>query len=256
MLKVKNEAESAEIYINGTIIDDEDSGWLKFWEDDPAGYKWPKDIKQQLDAVKGKPLTIYINSYGGSIPAGCAMANMIARHDAPTTAIVDGYCCSIATQIFFSANVCKMPSNAYLMIHKPFTRFFGDQLINADEMRAGADTLDTLQEGLETTYQKKAKDGVTNEQIHEWVNSEKWFTGTEAAENFQIELLDPVQTLNCAGSLNKLKSFNFKKIPEILKFKDDGDKKPPSFLIEQQNKQEREKRQIELSMARARGAMI
>ena len=253
MLKVKNEAESAEIYINGTIIDDEDSGWLSFWQDDPAGYEWPKDIKSQLDAVKGKPLTIYINSYGGSIPAGCAMANMIARHDAPTTAIVDGYCCSIATQIFFSANTCKMPSNSYLMIHKPFTYIgYG----NADEMRAEADRLDVLQRGLESTYQKKALDGVTNEQISEWVNGEKWFTGSEAAENFQIELLDPVKTLNCVGSLDKLKSLNYKHIPKTLKFKDDGNKTPTSFLIEQQNKQEREKCQIELSMAMARGAMI
>ena len=88
------------------------------------------------------------------------------------------------------------------------------------------------------------------------VNTEKWFTGTDAAENFQIELLDPVKTLNCVGSLDKLKSLNYKHIPQTLKFKDDGNKKTPSFLIEQQNKQEREKCQIELSMARARGAMI
>jgi len=253
VLRVKNEAESAEIYISGDIVDDVDSGWIKFWNEDATGYQFPKEIKEQLDVVKGKPLTIYINSYGGSIPAGCAMANMIARHDAPTTAIVDGYCCSIATQIFFSADTCKMPTNAYLMVHKPFTYV---NYANADEMRAEADRLDVLQKGLETTYQKKAQDGITNEQISEWVNAEKWFTGNEAAKNFKITLLDPVQTLNCAGSLNKLKSFNFKKIPDILRFKDDGNKNPPSFLVEQQNKQEREKRQIELSMARARGAVI
>lgn len=252
MLKVKNEADSAEIFISGTIIDDEDSGWVSFWNGDTTGYEFPKEVRQQLDAVKGKPLTIYINSYGGSIPAGCAMANMIARHDAPTTAIVDGYCCSIATQIFFSANTCKMPTNAYICIHKPFTTLTG----NADEMRAEADRLDVLQRGLETTYQKKALDGVTNEQISEWVNGEKWFAGSEAAENFKIELLDPLETLNCVGSLDKLKSLNYKHIPKTLKFKDDGNKMPPSFLVEQQNKQEREKCQIELSMARARGAVI
>lgn len=252
MLKVKNQTESAEIYISGTIIDDEDSGWIKFWDEDTTGYQFPKEIKEQLDAVKGKPLTIYINSYGGSIPAGCAMANMIARHDAPTTAIVDGYCCSIATQIFFSADTCKIPTNAYLMIHKPFTYV---SYANADEMRAGADRLDILQEGLETTYQKKAKDGVTNEQIHEWVNAEKWFTGTEAAENFQIELLDPVQTLNCVGSLDKLKALNYRKIPETLKFKDDGNKNPPSILFEEQQRQQKlyedRKKQIEIALAKS-----
>lgn len=251
MLKVKNEADSAEIYIYGTIIDDEDSGWVSWWTDDTTGYQFPKEIKEQLDAVKGKPLTIYINSYGGSIPAGCAMANMIARHDAPTTAIVNGYCCSIATQIFFSANTCKMPTNAYLMIHKPFTLL---NYANADEMRAEADRLDVLQQGLETTYQKKAKDGTTKEQINEWVNAETWFTGSDAAENFQIELLDQVQTLNCAGSRDKLKNLNYQKIPELLKFADDRNKNPPSILFEKQHQQklkDEQKKKIQIALAKS-----
>ena len=254
MLKVKNEAESAEIYIYGTIIDDEDSEWVSWWNGDTTGYQFPKEIKEQLDAVKGKPLTIYINSYGGSIPAGCAMANMIARHDAPTTSIVDGYCCSIATQIIFSANTCKMPTNAYLMIHKPFTLL---NYANADEMRAEADRLDVLQQGLETTYQKKAKDGITKEQINEWVNAETWFTGSEAAENFQIELLDQVQTLNCAGSRDKLKNLNYQKIPELLKFADDGNKKPPSILFEQQrNLKEEQNKKIQIALVKAKSITL
>ena len=251
MLKVNNKADSAEIFINGTIVDDEESGWIKFWDDDTAGYQWPKDIKDQLDSVKGKPLTVYINSYGGSVGAGLAMAHMIERHDAQTTAIVDGYCCSIATQIFFSANTCKMPTNAYLMIHKPFTLL---NYANADEMRAEADRLDVLQQGLETTYQKKAKDGTTKEQINEWVNAETWFTGTEVAEKFQIELLDQVQTLNCAGSRDKLKNLNYQKIPELLKFADDGNKNPPSILFEKQHQQklkDEQKKKIQIALAKS-----
>ena len=254
MLKVKNQAESAEIYIDGTIIDDEDSSWVKFFNDDTTGYQFPKEIREQLDTVKGKPLTVYINSYGGSIPAGCAMANMIARHEASTTAIINGYCCSIATQIFFSANVCKMPTNAYLMIHKPFTRFLGNQLINADEMRAEADRLDVLQRGLESTYQKKALDGVTAEQITEMVNQETWLTGAECAKIFDVELLESVKTLNCVGNLDKLKALNYRKIPETLKFKDDGNKNPPSVLSEQQRQQklyEDRKKQIEIALAKS-----
>ena len=83
MLKINNSAESAELYITGDIVDDTDGAALAAW-DMGDGYEWPADIRSQLDAMRGKPLTVYINSDGGSVPAGVAIANMIARHDAPT----------------------------------------------------------------------------------------------------------------------------------------------------------------------------
>lgn len=255
MLKIKNEADIAEIYISGTIIDDEDSSWVKFWDDDPAGYQWPKEIKEQLDAVKDKPLTIYINSYGGSVAAGVAMANMITRHPKSTTAIIDGYCCSIATQIFFSADTCKMPKNAYLMLHKPSTIEAG----NADDFRKAADILDTIQCGLEVAYQNKKLDHLTDEDITEMVNRETWLTGEEAIRSFNIELLDSVKTVNCIGSLDKLKSLNYKKIPEALKFKDDEKQNSPSFLVQNDCKKQifdNSMKEIEIALARSRGLMI
>ena len=192
MLKVKNEAERAEIYITGAIVDDTDGAALAAWELSD-GYEWPADIKAQLDAVKGKPLTVYINSDGGSVPAGVAIANMISRHDAPTKAVVDGWCCSIATQIFFAAETREMPENAYLMIHKPWTIAKGD----ADDMLKAAEFLDTLQAGLETTYQKAARDGVTADDIHAMMEKETWLTGKDAADVFDIEITQAAPVLNC-----------------------------------------------------------
>ena len=116
MITVKNKADVAEIFISGDIIDDADTYLLN---SDTTGYEFPAKLKSQLDEVKDKPLEIHINSYGGSVFAGVAMANLIARHKLPTTAIVDGIAASIASQIFFSADKCLMPSNAYLMIHRP-----------------------------------------------------------------------------------------------------------------------------------------
>ena len=192
MLRVKNEAERAELYITGAIVDDTDGAALAAWELSD-GYEWPADIKAQLDAMRGKPLTVYINSDGGSVPAGVAIANMIARHDAPTKAVVDGWCCSIATQIFFAANEREMPENAYLMIHKPWTAVRGD----ADELLKAAEFLDTLQRGIETTYNKAAREGVTAEQIHEMVEAETWLTGKDAANMFNISLTQAAPVLNC-----------------------------------------------------------
>ena len=202
MLKIKNQADnSAEMYIYGDIIDDEDGAWLKSY-DMQTGYQFPADIRTQLDSLKGKDLTIYINSNGGSVPAGVAIANMLARHDGHTKAVVDGWCCSIATQIFFACEEREIPSNAYLMIHKPSTIAAGD----ANDFQKAIDALETIQEGLETTYRNAARDGVTDEQIHQMVEDTTWLTGAEAAEFFDIELLDATQTATCAGGPVKLKN--------------------------------------------------
>ena len=242
-MRVMNQTkDSAEIYISGTIIDDEESNWKKFWNDgDTTGYQFPADLKQQLDALEDKDLTIYINSYGGSIAAGVAMAHMLERHKGKTTAIVDAYCCSIATQIFFSADVCKMPSNAWLMLHKPTALLGGD----ADEMRKAADVLDTLQEGLEVVYGKKAADGLTAEDIHEMVNAETWLTGKQAAEKFQIELLDSTPILNCVGNMEKLRAMGAKNIPPSLNFLPEDKSRPPQEDI----------LKIEIALARAKGVI-
>ena len=150
MIEIRNETrESAELYISGNIIDDDTGGMIDEWCENSTGYQWPDKIRQQLAGLRGKDLTIYINSDGGSVPAGVAMANMIERHDGRTTAIVDGWCCSIATQIFFAADVRRIPANAYLMIHKPVVWNTGG---NADDLRQQADVLDTIQQVVVSIY--------------------------------------------------------------------------------------------------------
>jgi hypothetical protein len=139
---------------------------------------------------------------------------MIARHKGKTTAVVDGWACSIATQIFFAADERKIPSNAYLMIHKPSTYAAGD----ANDFQKVVDALDVLQEGLETTYRNAAREGVTDEQIHQMVEDTTWLTGADAAELFNIELLEATQTAACASGLVK-----FKNMPKGINF---ADRKP------------------------------
>ena len=226
LLKINNKANEAEIYISGDIVDDQTGGMISEWWENTEGYEWPKALKEQLDAVKGKKLTVYINSYGGSVPAGVAMANMISRHDGDTTAVIDGFCCSIATQIFFAAKHREMPSNAYLMIHKPSTFADGD----ANDMRKAAEVLDVLQTGLETVYQQAALDGVTAEEIHEMTEAETWLTGEDAAKIFDIKLLDAQKTVNCIGSRDALKRIGCMNIPDKISFESKAeepkDKKP------------------------------
>lgn len=210
MIRFVNDTKNGqELYISGDIIDDEDASLIKAWAPECAdAYNWPAVIKEQLDQLnRNAPLTIYINSSGGSVPAGVAISNMINRWKGPTTCVVDGWACSIATQIFFAGKVRKMPANAYLMIHKPSGAGAGD----SNDFRKMAETLDTIQNGLESTYKKAAK-GLADEEIHEMVENETWLTGEEACTKFDIELLDSVAT---AAKWGKAKTF-FNHIPQAL----------------------------------------
>lgn len=252
-IEIRNEtSDGAELYLSGNIIDDDAGGLMEEWCANTAGYQWPDKIKSQLESLKGKALTIYINSDGDSVPAGVAMANMIARHDAPTTAVVDGWCCSIATQVFFAADRRRIPANAYLMIHKPAVYAGGD----ADELRKTADVLDTIQRGLEETYLKAARAGVTAETLHQMVNAETWLTGKEAAEFFTVELLEASQMAACAGKAKFMQH-----IPEGVRRA--AEEKPPQEKPAAEAAEERCQKaamemwqRAEIALALAKGAMI
>ena len=254
-IEIRNETvDSAELYLSGSIVDDETGGLIDEWCDNSSGYQWPDKIRDQLASLKGKALTIYINSDGGSVPAGVAMANMIARHDGKTTAIVDGWCCSIATQIFFAADRRQIPTNAYLMIHKPAVYASG----NADDLRKSADVLDTIQRGLEEAYFNAANPEMTADMIREMVNKETWLTGREAAKFFAVEVLEAVPMAACAGNAKFMQhipegvrrmSAAAPKEPLVNKTADDDNK------CCQKAAQEMRQR-AEIALALAKGAMI
>lgn len=236
MIKVNNLADKAEIYIHGDIIDDADSNFVKGFD----GFVFPKAIKDELDSIGEKPITVYINSDGGSVPAGVAIANMLKRHKAKTTAIIDGWCCSIATQIFFSCQERQIPKNAYLMIHKPSCMTFGD----ADEMRKTAEALDTIQKGLEEVYRAAAKEHITDEDITNYVNQESWFTGEEASEIFNVTLLDEVKAVAKFGS-GKNQMLN---IPKDIRFESKNKKLKKVEKIEGEKNTQDIENQIEINL--------
>lgn len=257
MIRVKNSTNGAEITISGDIIDDQDGSLVEWWYGNANGFEWPANIKKQLDEIDdNQPLTVYINSDGGSVNAGVAIANMIARHSGPTTAVVDGWACSIATQIFFAADTCKIPANAYLMIHKPSCALHGD----ANQLGKAIEMLDTIQSGLESTYVKAAKEGVTPEQIHEMVENETWLTGEDAAKYFNVNVDEATETAASLGKSFKATAKNCKYIPADIralleKQPDKAPKEPPDKPNDQAEKEKMEnmKMQVAIALALAEG---
>lgn len=218
-LRIKNAVgdKPAELYITGDIMDDSFKGWS--WGDDMSTY--PSDIREMLGGLSGQDLTVYINSGGGDVFAGMAIASMIERYQGKTTAVVDGLSASIATQIMFACDAVQIPSNAYIMIHKPSSVSIGD----ADDHRQTADLLDKLQDGIELRYQKWAQDGVTADQIKQMVNDATWLSGAEAADVFKIDSAAPLQAVASIGDYAR----RLQNRPAELKIRDVAPEKPEAI---------------------------
>ena len=176
-LSVKNETPtSADLFFYGDIVSD----WWGAWGE---ADQYPEAIREFLKGREGKDLNIYINSAGGSVFAGIAIYNMLLRHQGFKTVYVDGMAASIASVIALAGDRVIVPSNAFLMIHKPWAECVG----NADACRKMADDLDAVEAGILNVYKENLAPGVTIEDIKQMVAEETWLNGEEAAKYFTVE---------------------------------------------------------------------
>ena len=206
-LNIKNLGEKAELHFYGEIVSDE---WEKWSDLDTC----PEDVLNYLSEIEDyKKLDIYINSGGGSVFAGLGIYNILKRHKGRKTVYVDGLAGSIASIIAMVGDEIIVPSNSFIMIHKPLCGVCG----NANDMREMADTLDRIEEGLINTYKTKLKDNVDIETIKAMVNAETWLTGEEASKYFNITVTEANKMIAKVDT-NLLNSY--KNVPENLKTKD------------------------------------
>ena len=174
----KNEtATSADLYFYGDIVSD----WWGAWQDED---QYPDAVKNFLAEHQGKDLNIYINSGGGSVFAGIAIYNMLKRHQCKKTVYVDALAGSIASVIAFAGDRVVIPSNSFLMIHKPWADCVG----NSDDMRKMADDLEAIETGILNIYEEHLKEGVSIDTIKEMLAAETWLNGQQAAEYFNVEV--------------------------------------------------------------------
>lgn len=175
-LTVKNSTlQTADLYFYGEIVSD----WWGAWDDLD---QYPEAIRDFLTEHEGKDLNIYINSGGGSVFAGLAIYNMLLRHKGKKTVYVDGIAASIASVIALAGDEIIIPSNAFMMIHKPWNSCCG----NADDFRKMAEDLDAVETGIINVYKSHLAEGADIEAVKELVAAETWLNGEEAAKYFNI----------------------------------------------------------------------
>lgn len=130
-------------------------------------------IRAELTRAGSGPITVKINSSGGSVQEGVSIYESLRSREAPVTVEVVGWALSIASVIAMAGNSIRIAPTGLLMLHNPWMSCTG----NAAEMRKTAETLDVVRNSMLKAY---TRCGQTKEQILSWLDSETWFDSDEA----------------------------------------------------------------------------
>lgn len=167
----------------------------------------PANIVDALADANGEPVEFNINSNGGGVTGGIAIANIIRSYAGETTCNVIGCAASMASVIACAGKRLCMGQGAFLMIHNPWTVTMG----NAEDLRKDADTLDKMRDSILGFYQSKCTKSA--EELKEMMDKAMWIPRDELAEyGFTFENYEG--ELQAAASLTRR---DFASAPDAVK---------------------------------------
>lgn len=137
---------------------------------------YAEDFLAELKAVTAPKLRVKVNSPGGAVFEGVALANALRSHPAEVTVQVDGIAASIASVIAMAADRVVVQPQAMLMVHDAS----GVCLGNAQDMTDMAALLDKISDNIADAYVAKA--GGTRDEWRQVMKAETWFNAEEAVE--------------------------------------------------------------------------
>ena len=135
------------------------------------------DVVNALRKIGDNPVSVKINSPGGSVFEGIAIYNALRDHKAPVTTSNDALAASIASIIFLAGDERLSAPNSFYMMHEPYSPALG----TAAELRSQADLLDTAGDTLTNIYVEQTNYNV--ESVRSMMALETWFTADEQIES-------------------------------------------------------------------------
>lgn len=147
-----------------------------------------QDLATIRATLQASRLLVHINSDGGNVMEGWAIANLLGQFEGTVDVIIEGACASIATVIALSVNgKVSMARNAMFLIHNSHVGQGG----NADYLRGVITTLDSIDEKAVALYVRRT--GKREGTIRSLMAEERWLTAEEALAYKLIDkIVDPV----------------------------------------------------------------
>ena len=116
---------------------------------------------------------------------------------------------SIASVIMFACDELHFATGAQAMIHKPLCMAWG----NADDFKEVIKQLDLCEDSILDVYEEHLKEGVTRDKIKSFMAKEKWFSGAELAEYFDVLIDEKAAVAACASDYFE----KYNHVPESIK---------------------------------------
>lgn len=134
------------------------------------------EFNKALAGLSGQKVTLRVNSPGGDVFDGRAMAAAIAQHG-NVHAVIEGLAASAATYVTAACATVSIAAGSFYMIHEAWTMAYG----NKGDLIQTAALLGKIDESIVADYAKKT--GKSNDEIIAWMAAETWFTADEAVAN-------------------------------------------------------------------------
>ena len=154
----------------------------------PIGYPGitASDFKSRLEAADpSQPLTIRIDSEGGSVFDGLSIYDAITNWPMGARAIIESAAFSIASFIPMAADTIEITENGYLMLHNPYTGTEGD----SEDHQKMSELLRKLQQSMIAAYAERT--GKSEDDVREIMSAETWYTAPEAKDVGLVDRILP-----------------------------------------------------------------
>jgi ATP-dependent protease ClpP protease subunit len=178
-IKMQNDGgkDSADIYIYDVI-------GQSFWDPEAVSAKQlVNEVNALPDSVK--TLNVHINSPGGNVFDGVAIANFLKQHKATVNVIIEALAASAASIVAMAGDKIIMADNALMMIHHASALVIG----NATDMLEMAALLEKISDSIVTTYQWHSN--LSAKEIRALMDKTTWMNAEEAVKNgFATDILD------------------------------------------------------------------
>ena len=166
----------------------------------------------------GERVKIEINSPGGSVIAGLAMANVIKNSKVHVTGHIVGIAASMASVVACACDKIQMEEGAFMMVHNPWSYAMGD----AEELRHAAMTLDQMRDAMMSFYRAKFPTR-SGDDLKSLMDAETWMSGEECVRQGLACTLVPA-SVQAAACITR---HQFKGIPEAAAKFIDMKQRPP-----------------------------
>lgn len=198
-IRAEAESDTAEIVIYDAIGE-------SMWEEGVTA----RSFVTELRAITSSHISLRINSPGGSVFDGLAIATAIREHPATITSHVDGLAASIASVIALAADRVIIARDALFMIHNPRAGAAGE----ATELRRVADVLDSIRAQMLERYTERWNG--TPEALAAALDAETWLTGAEAVDaGFADEIAAETRQMAACASFD-FAALGFTRVPAAL----------------------------------------